>query len=142
MKITHIVGLIVIAILIAIVVSMVGNTSQYVDFATAKELAEDNPDEKIHIVGELKKDADGNVVGMNYNPLENANLTTFILIDDKGQEETVLLREPKPTDIEKSEKVVVIGGYVKGQFIVEKVILKCPSKYENQELEAETAYTN
>ena len=62
MKATHIVGLIVIGILIAIVVSMVGKTSQYVDFAIAKEISKDNPSEKIHVVGELKKDAQGNVV--------------------------------------------------------------------------------
>lgn len=134
MKISHIIALIVIGAVIAIVVSMVGNTSQYVDFAQAKAIAENNPEEKIHIVGELKKDAQGNVVGLEYDPQVNANLTRFILVDDKGHEETVVLRDTKPTDMEKSEKVVVIGGFVGEQFIVEKVILKCPSKYEEKEL--------
>ena len=139
MKPIHIVALVVIAVVIAIVVSSIGSTSQYVDFAMAKEIAQDNPNEKIHIVGELKKDQQGNVIGMEYDPLVNPNLTRFILIDDKGSEEEVILMEPKPADIEKSEKVVVIGGFSGSQFVVDKVILKCPSKYEEKELK-ETAY--
>jgi cytochrome c-type biogenesis protein CcmE len=137
MKISHIVLLVIIAIVIAVVVSMVGNTSKYVDFAEAQEIAANDKDAKIHVVGQLKKDSEGKIIGMVYDPAVNANLTRFILIDDKGREEEVIYKEPKPTDIEKSEKVVVIGGFVNQQFVVDKVILKCPSKYEEKQLKEE-----
>ena len=39
--------------------------------------------------------------------------------------------------IEKSEKIVVIGGYKEEQFVVDQVILKCPSKYEETEIKEE-----
>jgi cytochrome c-type biogenesis protein CcmE len=35
-----------------------------------------------------------------------------------------------PADFTKSEQVVVIGAYKNGQFIADKILMKCPSKYQ------------
>lgn len=133
MKKTHIIALVIIAIAMALIFSTFDSASTYLNFNQAKELAKSSTDE-IHIVGELKKDSQGNILGMYYEPSVDPNKFTFALVDEEGTEETVFLFQPKPTDIEKSEKVVVSGRYVKDKFIAKKVLLKCPSKYADKEI--------
>ena len=133
MKKTHIIALVIIAIAMALIFSTFDSASTYVNFSQAKELAKSSTDE-VHVVGELTKDASGEIIGMNYEPAIDPNHFTFQLVDDEGVVEMVYLFQPKPTDIEKSEKVVVSGRYVKGKFIAKKVLLKCPSKYADKEL--------
>jgi cytochrome c-type biogenesis protein CcmE len=41
-----------------------------------------------------------------------------------------------PPDFTRSEKVVVIGSYREGTFVATKILLKCPSKYQDQTLNA------
>jgi len=57
---------------------------------------------------------------------------SFILVDDAGREQKVNYNEPMPTDLIRSEKVVVIGSYQGDEFNATKIILKCPSKYQEQ----------
>ena len=68
---------------------------------------------------------------MNYNPAVNANLLTFTLVDDAGREQQVVYNEPKPQDMDKSEKVVVVGRMEGDVFRCDQVLLKCPSKYKD-----------
>jgi cytochrome c-type biogenesis protein CcmE len=37
-----------------------------------------------------------------------------------------------PPDFTRSEKVVVIGTYVENDFRASKILLKCPSKYQDE----------
>ncbi|MFY7786372.1 MAG: cytochrome c maturation protein CcmE, partial [Thermoflexibacteraceae bacterium] len=46
MKVTHIIGIIVIAVAIGIIVSSAGNASQYVNFAQAQAMATDGNSDK------------------------------------------------------------------------------------------------
>ncbi len=133
MKKTHIIALIIIAVAMALIFSTFDSASTYVNFGQAKELSKSSTDQ-VHVVGELTKDADGNITGMNYEPSMDPNKFTFTLVDNEGAVEMVYLYQPKPTDIEKSEKVVVSGRYVQDKFIAKKVLLKCPSKYADKEL--------
>ena len=132
MKLSHIIVLIIIAVGIGIFVSSSENASQYVDFETALSLAKNGNDNKIHVVGELPRDASGEVVGIEYNPVVDANFMAFQLVDDKGKKQRVITSMPPPsmTDFKRSEKVVVIGKYENEQFVVSDILLKCPSKYE------------
>jgi cytochrome c-type biogenesis protein CcmE len=41
-----------------------------------------------------------------------------------------------PPDFLRSEKVVVIGRYQQDSFVASKILLKCPSKYEDETLNA------
>lgn len=134
MKISHIIAIILLAIGAAIIFTTGEEASEYVNFDKALELSKNGEINNIHVVGELKKDANGNILGMKYNPTENPNYFEFVLIDEKGKEETVYYFAPKPADLEKSEKVVIIGSYKKGKFIIDQILLKCPSKYENEEI--------
>ncbi len=135
MKKSHIFLLLVIAIAVAVVVSTAGDASSYVNFETAKAMVNSGNDDMVHVVGELKKDANGNVVGIEKS--DNMLSFSFIMVDENQEEQLVFYKEPMPADFTKSEKVVVIGNYKNEQFIADKILLKCPSKYEETEIKVE-----
>ncbi|TAH11837.1 MAG: cytochrome c maturation protein CcmE [Runella slithyformis] len=142
MKNTHIFALIVIAIAVSIIVSTAGDASTYVTFTEAAQMAEEGEGKSIHVVGKLKKSTNGQIVGMNYNPILDANRFEFLLVDNNNREQKVLYRSPKPQDFDKSEQVVVIGQMKGEYFQCEKILMKCPSKYENGKLEEKQATAN
>ncbi|MCR9065846.1 MAG: cytochrome c maturation protein CcmE [Cytophagales bacterium] len=139
MKKSHIIALVVIAVAIAMIISTVGDASTYSDFGEAKKLATEGNTTDVHVVGELKKDSQGNILGMVYEPSVNPNRFEFMMVDSLNNESKVVLMKPKPQDMERSEKVVVVGSMNLDQnyFEAEQILLKCPSKYNNGELEAE-----
>lgn len=130
MKKTHIVIIIVIAVAIGVIITSAGDSSTYVTFDQAQQMAQAGKKKNIHVVGQLKKDPAGNIIGIR----EGADKVSFsfILVDDAGREQTVNYNEPMPTDLIRSEKVVVIGSYQGDEFNATKIILKCPSKYQEQ----------
>ena len=134
MKISHIIAIIIIAIAIGIIISTSGDASKYVSFKEAKEMAQDGDDDKIHVVGKLQKDAKGNIIGM-----DESTKTEFIftLVDNNNESQQVVYFNPKPQDFEKSEQVVVVGNMQDNVFVAKEILMKCPSKYENQEPKAE-----
>ncbi len=95
MKTSHIIALVVIAIAAAIIVSTFDNASTYVTFAEAKKLALDGDDSDIHVVGQLTKDEQGNVVGLEYQPTQDPNKTFFNLIDDSVSSRTSCIVKTK-----------------------------------------------
>ena len=137
MKKTHIIGIIIIALAIGIIMTTAGDASTYVSFSEAIELAEDGNTKKVHVVGRLKKDEAGHIVGMQYDPLKDPNYFSFILSDTNKLEQRVVYFNPKPQDFERSEQVVITGNMKNDVFIADKILLKCPSKYTENEIKAE-----
>lgn len=135
MKISHIIALVVIAVAVAMIVTTVDDASQYVSFNEAYQLAQNGNENKIHVVGTLKKNAAGEIQEMKYDPARNPNFFSFTLVDKDNREETVIYNNPKPNDFERSEQVVVIGRVINEQFVAEKILLKCPSKYQENEID-------
>ena len=138
MKKSHIIGIIIIAAAIMIIMSTAGDASTYVDFGQAKELAEDGSKTKVHVVGRLKKDAQGHIVGMKYDPIVDPNYFSFMLVDTNRVEQQVVYFNPKPQDFERSEQVVITGNMQKDVFVADKILLKCPSKYVEKEVQNTT----
>jgi cytochrome c-type biogenesis protein CcmE len=134
MKLTHIVLLVVIAVAIGVIVSMTGNTSTYVTFNEAKEMSAQGQNEKIHVVGRIKKSPSGSIEGMEYHPELDPNFFKFQLVDTTQTEMTVIYSEPKPADFERSEQIVIIGSVKNGVFVANKILMKCPSKYTEKEI--------
>jgi cytochrome c-type biogenesis protein CcmE len=136
MKITHIIGIVAIALGIFIVISTAGNASSYVNFSQAYQMASEGDDAKVHLMGELKKDAAGNPTGIIYDPQIDPNYLQFELIDENKESHAVVCTNPPASmqDFFRSEKVVVIGRVNQGQFVANEVLMKCPSKYEESEL--------
>ena len=139
MKKSHIIGIIIIAAAIMIIMSTAGDASSYVDFGQAKELAEEGSKTKVHVVGRLKKDAQGHIVGMKYDPVVDPNYFSFTLVDTNRVEQQVVYYNPKPQDFERSEQVVITGNMQNEVFVADKILLKCPSKYVEKEVKQNTA---
>ena len=134
MKKTHIIAILVIASAIAIIVSTAGDASSYVSFDQAYQMATVGNTTSIHVVGALKKDQQGKIIGLEKS---SDNLSfSFILLDENNKEQKVYYNEPMPPDFTRSEKVVIIGGYRGDVFVADKILLKCPSKYQEKKLNA------
>ncbi len=132
MKKSHILGIVVIATAIGIIISTAGDASSYVTFRQAQEMAFSGNDSKIHVVGTLKKADDGDVVGIE--PAADKLSFSFVMVDADMKEQKVYYPEPMPVDFLRSEQVVVIGAYHDELFVADKILLKCPSKYQEQEI--------
>lgn len=134
MKKSHILIIVVIAAAIGIIVTTAGDASTYVTFEQAYQMASSGSKKSIHVVGELKKDESGDIVGIMPGP--DRVSFSFIMLDEQKREQLVQYNQPMPTDFTKSEKVVVVGSYRGEAFVADKILLKCPSKYEEQKLSA------
>ncbi len=135
MKRSHIIAIVVIAIAAAIIISSTGDAGTYVSFDEAKNMAEQGRESDIHVVGQLMKDGQGHVVGIR--PSADNMSFTFVMVDENKKEQLVYYNEPMPPDFMRSEQVVVIGGYKDEEvFVADKILLKCPSKYQETTVEA------
>jgi cytochrome c-type biogenesis protein CcmE len=132
MKKSHMLGLVVIAIASVVIISTAGDASVYVSFGEAKSLAAKGNQKKIHVVGQLATNEQGKVIGVKPSPDQLS--VTFMMVDQQNQIQEVYYNEPMPTDLLRSEQVVVVGSYRDNQFIADKILLKCPSKYEEEEI--------
>jgi cytochrome c-type biogenesis protein CcmE len=125
MKKIHIVGLVVIGVCITILLSVMGSTGEYANLGLAKA----NPGKEFHVSGVWDKSAP-----IEYNPARDPNYFAFMLKDSLGNREKVVIRNEKPQDFEKSEKLVVVGKMEGDHFEASSVLMKCPSKYNNMEV--------
>lgn len=119
---THIIIIIVIAVAVGAIISSIADASTYAQFT----VAEGNPNEEFQVVGQLNKEKD-----IHYAPNENVNLFSFFMIDNEGIEKKVFFQGAKPQDFERSDQVVVTGKYRDGAFHADKILMKCPSKYND-----------
>lgn len=133
MKKGNLILILVIALATGIFVSLFGNISANVSFNEAKSMAEKGNSSIVQVIGQLKKDEHGNIIGM-YHDKVNPDNFSFIMVDDKGIEQRIIYKKGMPTDIDKSEKVTVNGKYEDDMFVASKIVLKCPSKYKDKEL--------
>src|SRR5689334_17130303 len=125
MKKIHIILIILIAVAIGAIVSSYGDASTYESFNVATE----NPGKEYHVVGVLDKQKE-----KHYDPKVDPNYFSFYMIDEKGTESKVILRGSEPQDFERSEKIVIIGKMEGDHFEASKILLKCPSKYTDNQV--------
>jgi cytochrome c-type biogenesis protein CcmE len=125
MKKTHIIALLLVAIMIGVLVALLGDFSRYETFESnyAKKGKE------INVVGVLNKEK-----GIEYEPTKNPNLFSMYVLDAEGVEKKVIVKKAKPRDIERSEKIVVIGKMNGDVFVADDILMKCPSKYQEKEV--------
>jgi cytochrome c-type biogenesis protein CcmE len=112
------------AIGVIMLVSASKDMSTYSTFEQVKRSGE-----TAKVVGVLAKDKP-----MYYNAEENPNLFRFYMTDQEGQVREVTLQAPKPQDFELSEQVVATGAFVGDEFVATSILMKCPSKYKNEEV--------
>ena len=120
----NIIAGILILVSIGIFFSLSRDVSSYATFAEATQR-----NQRVKVAGLLAKDKE-----MYYNPEENPNYFSFYLRDPKGQEKKVILLQGKPQDFDRSEQIVVTGEMKGDDFVANVVLLKCPSKYKDEEI--------
>jgi cytochrome c-type biogenesis protein CcmE len=124
MKKSSIIGIVVIAIAIAVIISSYSNTSTYGSFNDAKETKVE-----LHVVGQLNKQK-----ALIYDATKDANYFSFYMKDNKGEECKVVFNGTKPQDFERSEQIVLTGKMRGKEFHASNILMKCPSKYTNDKL--------
>ena len=122
MKKTHIIALVLIAISIGVLISFMGNVTTYDTIAAAKE----KPGKAVTLIAKVDK-----TQPMEYDPVKNPNYLSFTALDTLGNSIKVVYRNTKPTDMEKSERIVLKGSVKDGLFECKDILLKCPSKYKD-----------
>lgn len=60
---------------------------------------------------------------------------SFNLLDDHGRSLPVVYRGIKPGNFRDAISIVAIGRYHKGRVEAEKLLVKCPSKYQGAEVQ-------
>ena len=132
MKNSSAISIVFISIIVIIIISTFGDASTYVTFSKAKDVYESGSLTKFHVVGKLNKDEDNNIQGLMKS--DDKMSFTFQMIDEDGMKEKVFYGEPMPPDFLLSEQVVVIGGYENNTFVADDILLKCPSKYTEENI--------
>lgn len=125
MKKLHLILIIGIAIAIAVIASSMGNLSTYESFDSALR----NTDKKVTVVAKL--DLSQPIV---HDPKVDANVFTFHAIDENQVSRQVKFLGNKPTDFERSEQLVMTGKMQGDVFVCDKIQMKCPSKYESDQV--------
>jgi len=132
MKNSSAIFIVFISVVVIIIISTFGDASTYVSFNKAKDMYESGSMSKFHVVGKLNKDQNNRILGFTNG--ENMLSFTFEMIDEEGKKESVFYGEPMPPDFLLSEQVVVIGGYQNNKFVANEILLKCPSKYTEEDI--------
>ena len=132
MKNTSAISIVFISMIVIIIISTFGDASTYVTFSKAKNVYESGSLTKFHVVGKLNKDEENNIEGLKKG--DDKMSFTFQMIDEDGMKENVFYGEPMPPDFLLSEQVVVIGGYENNTFVADDILLKCPSKYTEENI--------
>lgn len=121
MKKTEILILVLIAASIAVLVSFMGNLTTYETIASAKQ----KDGKSVKLVVKLQPNS------VEYDAVKNPNYLKFTAIDTLGNTVKVIYHDAKPTDMEKSERIVLNGKMKGEEFECKSILLKCPSKYKD-----------
>ena len=126
MKKTYIIAAILMIGGMAVLMSSSNELSTYSDFTEA-----DRIETQVKVVGKLSKDKE-----IYYEPAKDPNYFSFFMKDNNGLERKVVYLAEKPQDFELSEQVVITGRMDKSDdvFLASDMLLKCPSKYKDEEV--------
>ncbi|MFL9483347.1 cytochrome c maturation protein CcmE [Chitinophagaceae bacterium LWZ2-11] len=122
MKKTHIIILVLIAAAITVLISFSGDLTTYETVASAKQ----KEGKYVSLVAKLDK-----AVPMEYDAVKDPNYLVFNAIDTLGNTVKVIYHNTKPTDMEKSDRLVLQGRMQGDHFDCKNILLKCPSKYKD-----------
>ncbi len=119
MKLRPIIGLVfLIGFTFFLLKSFGGQIGAYMDFEQAKN----SNDAVVHVVGQWVEED-----GLQYNP--DDNILRFQMRDEIGNVCEVRYMNPKPANFEEAEKLVIEGTTQGDVFVADKILTKCPSKY-------------
>lgn len=114
-------GGIVIVAMGLMVTAFMANASPYVTYDQAIKM---QGQEGLHLSGDLVKDS----VHMNF---QNHTME-FTIVDANGSKVNVVHKGDPPANMGEATKIVAIGKITGEKFESEKLLIKCPSKYESE----------
>jgi cytochrome c-type biogenesis protein CcmE len=120
MKRSHLIILLMVGALVGTLIGTFTSTSRSVNFEQA--LAE--PGVEFKVSGTLHKETP-----VIYDPELDAGITTFHMADKSGKVVEVHLHKSQPQGLLQSESIDLYGKFVDGEFHASEMLLKCPSKY-------------
>ena len=133
MKRTHIIILVAIAALIVtLIVFSAGDFSTYETISSAQK----KQGKYVHLIAKLDKSEP-----VEYDAVNNPNYLSFYAVDSLGGKTKVIFHNSKPTDLEKSERIVMKGTMKDDHFECKDILLKCPSKYKDDKSQLEKTIT-
>jgi len=122
MKKTHLILLVLIAAAIVVLISYTGDLSSYETVSSAKQ----KQGKFVNLIVKMDK-----TIPVQYDPVKDPNLLKFNVQDSLGGKIAVVYHNTMPTDMEKSERLV-LKGKVQGEvFECSAIVMKCPSKYKD-----------
>ncbi len=124
MKKIHIAALIMLAIAIGLLIMSSQQLSSFSTFQQAQDSGA-----RVKVSGQLSK-----TDPIIYDPEKDPNYFSFYLTDESGETRRVAIKQGKQRDFERSESIVVTGKWNSDYFEATEMLLKCPSKYKNEEL--------
>lgn len=122
MKRMHIILLVLIVVAIVVLISYTGDLSSYETIASARE----KQGKFVNLIVKMDK-----TVPVQYDPVKDPNYLRFNVQDSLGGKITVVYHNAMPTDMEKSERLVLKGKVQQDTFQCASIVLKCPSKYKD-----------
>ena len=128
MKRTEIILIVVVALVAAIIIATFTSSNENLSFNESKLKIGD----RVKVTGTFDKSS-----GVDYQPMQNPNLTVFFVIDKENNKNQVELiqKDGKPMGLEQSESVTLEGTMGSdGIFHADFILLKCPSKYNEQKV--------
>lgn len=121
MKKRHIIGIAIIAVVsIFSAINFKSSFTPYVTFAQAQRSSS-----SVQVRGIL--------TGRPMVLTDGGKAIKFRLLDEQGQEEIIVYKGGKPDGLEQATSIVAIGKYQNNEFIAEKLLIKCPSKYQSSQ---------
>ena len=130
MKNNQIAIIIAIAVLIGYTLVKLGNSATYSSFADAAN----KEGEITTVIGYLNLETP-----LDFDP--RTVTLKFMAKDKKGNESLVVYNQPKPQDFERSEEITMTGYATDSAFVATGILMKCPSKYNEQnEVDSDKIY--
>lgn len=128
-KIKFIVGGVMIALAVVyLIYTGIQSTSAY--FLTVDELyakGEAMQDRTVRVAG----DVDAATIDFNNRDL----ILAFDVTSDTGERMNVVFNGPKPDQMREGAEAILEGKYDGDTFVAQSLLLKCPSRYEEGEIE-------
>ncbi|MDO8684555.1 MAG: cytochrome c maturation protein CcmE [Armatimonadota bacterium] len=119
MKKSYIIGaLLIIGFIAFAAAGFIQSITPYVSIAEAK-----TADSQVQVKGALLKDR---------ITIDKSGALNFFIKDEDGAELQVTYKGSKPGNFEQASHVVAVGTYHNGAFRADRLIVKCPSKYQGE----------
>jgi cytochrome c-type biogenesis protein CcmE len=111
-------GIIIIAFTVWAGISFKSTLTPYVSIAEAKQSGK-----TVQVKGERLDNGQFDL---------ERNLFTFEIRDENGEKLKVTYDGAKPGNFDQASHVVCVGKYADGVFVAKELLIKCPSKYQEE----------